>query len=318
MSHALVHSPQDIRLGIAGRVAGNDHPFSWSAIINGYDAEALRAYADPVIIEYLSTQPRDAIGMDGVRVTHVWCDHEEDARKVATSSLIPNVVAGPEAMLGEVDAVLIPTDLGSEHLERARPFVEANLPVFIDKPLTDRHDHLLKFQEWFEAGRPILSGSALRYTREFEELRAGDLRHRIGALRLVTFTMCNSWQRYGMHALEAIYPFLSPEGWLSVRESGRQGAHVVHVRHRDDVDVVLFLGEGLLAASGSLVLYGTDGSVSARFQDRFYPFKRQLDNFVRWLRTGQAPFPYSQTCELTKLLIGGDTSLREGGRLVTL
>ncbi|MDC0935301.1 Gfo/Idh/MocA family oxidoreductase [Pirellulales bacterium] len=318
MCHALVNNPQDIRLGMAGRVAGNDHPFSWSAIINGYDVDALKAHADPVISEYLGAQPTNAIGIDGVQVTHVWCDHEEDARQVAASSLIPHVVDRPEAMLGEVDAVLIPTDVGGEHLERARPFVEANLPVFIDKPLTDRPDHLQQFQAWIDSGRPILSGSALRYTREFEELREGDLQSEIGSLRLVTFIMCNSWLRYGMHALEAVYPFLNPGGWLSIRDSGRTGAHVLHARHKDDVDVVFMLGDGLLAASGALVLYGSDGSAAARFEDRFYPFRRQLDNFVHWLRTGQAPFPFSQTCELTRLLIGGETSLREGGRLVVL
>ena len=45
-----------------------------------------------------------------------------------------------------VDAVVIATDKGHEHVSRCRPFVEAGLPVFVDKPLVDqapdRNTHL--------------------------------------------------------------------------------------------------------------------------------------------------------------------------------
>ena len=48
----------------------------------------------------------------------------------------------------EPDATIIPPDKGSEHLDRAKPFIEAGLAVFIDKPLTDREDHLQQFVQW--------------------------------------------------------------------------------------------------------------------------------------------------------------------------
>ena len=52
----IVRDPNNIRLGIAGRVAGNDHPYSWSAILNGYERELIRQWAVPVIGEYLDAQ----------------------------------------------------------------------------------------------------------------------------------------------------------------------------------------------------------------------------------------------------------------------
>lgn len=33
----MVERPDDIRLGMVGMTEGNGHPYSWSAIFNGYD-----------------------------------------------------------------------------------------------------------------------------------------------------------------------------------------------------------------------------------------------------------------------------------------
>ena len=52
--------------------------------------------------------------------------------------------------------------------------------------------------------------------------------------------------------------------------------------------------------------------------DSYYCFKRQLDLFVHWLRTGEEPFPFHETVELMKLVIAGLRSREEGNREVFL
>ena len=153
---------------MVGMVEDNGHPYSWSAIINGrYDAEVMAECGYPVIPQYLGAAPEGELGIPGATVTHIWCDDSADAEKVAKATFIPNVVEKPEDVIGEVDAVIIPTDKGWEHLDRARPFIEAGLPVFVDKPLTDRREHLRQFVKWQSEGKAILSTSAMRYAKEF-------------------------------------------------------------------------------------------------------------------------------------------------------
>ena len=184
---ALVPDPQNIRLAMLGMVDGNGHPYSWSAIINGeYDAEAMAACGYPVIPQYLGAQPREALGIPGARVTHVWCDSRPMRSRSRGRRTSPHVVTRPEEVLGQVDAVIIPTDKGWEHVARARPFVEAGLPVFVDKPLVDRAEDLRQFIRWQQTGKPLLSTSCMRYAREFAALR-GRL-DELGALRLITIT----------------------------------------------------------------------------------------------------------------------------------
>ena len=133
-------------------VEGNGHPYSWSAIFNGYNEEEMMKCPYAGISEYLSKEPNENLSIPGANVTHIWTDDLGDAEKVAKASLIPNVVRAPEDVIGEVDAVIIATDKGYEHIQRCRMFVEAGIPVFIDKPLTDNKKDLDTFSSWVKDG----------------------------------------------------------------------------------------------------------------------------------------------------------------------
>lgn len=312
----LVNNSNDIKLAMVGMVQGNGHPYSWSAIINGqYDAQVMADCGYPVIPQYLAAA-KDELGISGAKVTHVWCDEGSDAEKVAKAAYISNVVDNQEDVIGQVDAVIIPTDKGWEHLDRARPFIEAGIPVFIDKPLTDREDHLQQFVKWQRDGKPIMSTSCMRYAKEFTEVR--NRLPELGELRLITMTTAKSWERYGIHVLEGVYPFLEPDGWLSVANTGTEQANIVHCRHESGVDVVLAAIADMYGAFGCLGLYGTTGNVSVQFSDTFHAFKTQLVGFVNYLRTGKLPFDFSETVELMKVIIAGLRSRGESGRVVQL
>jgi hypothetical protein len=314
----LVPHPDDIRLAMLGMVDGNGHPYSWSAIINGtYNAEAMADCGFPVIPQYLGAEPKENLGIPGAKVTHVWCDDPADGARVAKAVGIANIAKRAEDVIGQVDAVVVATDRGWEHLDRARPFVEAGLPVFIDKPLCDREDHLRQFIAWQQNGKPILSTSGLRYAREFvdakQRMAAG-----IGQPRLITMTTCKSWERYGIHALEGAYPLLAPGGWLSATNTGTENANIVHVRHAGGVDVVLAAVADMYGSFGKMCVYGTKGWLKASFDHTFFAFKAQLVAFVDYLRTGELPFPFTETVELIKIIIAGIRSREQSGRTVSL
>ncbi len=313
----LVACPDNIRLAMLGMVDGNGHPYSWSAIINGdYDAAVMAECGFPVIPQYLGAEPRENLGIRGVNVTHVWCDSPEDAQKVARAVYIPHVVNHPEDVIGHVDAVVIPTDRGWEHVDRARPFIEAGLPVFVDKPLVDSEDHLRQFVAWQAEGKPLMTSSCMRYSKEYASLR--DRLTDVGELRLITMTMAKSWERYGIHGLEGVYPLLDPGGWISVANSGTETANIVHAHHASGVEVVLSTISDLYGAFGCMNLYGTKSWIGAQFKDTFTAFKAQLVAFIEYLRTGRLPFPFEQTIELMKIIIAGIRSRSENGRTVNL
>jgi hypothetical protein len=315
---SLVKSQKEIRLAILGSTPGNGHPYSWSAIFNGYDREVMtRECPYPGIPQYLNKQPAEALAIPGAKVTHVCCvgNGGFTAEHVAKCALIPHVVDNPTDVIGQVDAVLVATDIGGEHVARARPFVEAGLPVFIDKPLTDNAADLDVFKQWVAAGKPIMSSSCMRYAKEFMPYRHSVCE--LGDLRFVSITTPKSWETYGIHALEAIYPILGP-GFISARNTGTADRNIVHLKHRRGIDAIVVATADMYGSFGCLQLCGTAGNVQLGFKDSFFAFKAQLEAFISFLRTGTPPFPFAETVELMELVIAGIRSRDLGGREVPL
>jgi len=155
----------------------------------------------------------------------------------------------------------------------------------------------------------------MRYAKEYGPYRAST--HELGKVCFATITTPKSWERYGIHALEGIYPILGP-GFISVRNTGSEDRNIVHLRHQCGADVVIAAIKDMYGAFGVLALNGTDGHVTVDFKDTFYAFKAQLQAFVDFLRTGKRPFPFSETVELMKIIIAGIRSRQEGGREVLL
>ncbi len=306
---------KELRLAMLGMVDGNGHPYSWSAIFNGYDPGKMAECPYPGITEYLEKEPKENLGIPGARVTHIWTDDPADAPRVAAASLIPNVVERPEDVIGAVDAVVVATDKGHEHVARCRPFVEAGLPVFVDKPLVDNAEDLAIFREWDSEGRAILSGSALSYAKEFQAYRESTAG--LGELRYASITTAKSWERYGIHALSGVYPILGP-GFVSARNTGSETRNVVHLKHRDGVDVSVAAIDDMYGGFGCLQLCGTKDSAQLRFSDTYHAFKAQLVDFVGYLRSGARPFPWTETEELMRLVIAGIWSREQDGREVFL
>jgi predicted dehydrogenase len=305
--------PPEIRLGMVGMVEGNGHPYSWSAIVNGYDPELMAACPFPVIPAYLERAPREDVGIRGARVTHIWTDGPEDGPRIARTCCIPSVAAQPRDMIGHVDGVLIATDLGGEHVQRARPFVEAGLPVFVDKPLADNAEDLEVFTGWVADGAPLLSSSCMRYAKEFLPPHFSCA----GEIRLVTSTTSKTWERYGMHALEAVYGIMGP-GMVGARNCGSPGRDVVCFRHRSGAQLVAAAIEDMRGAFGRVAVHGTAGTACAVFTDTFTAFRAQLADFIEFVRTGIRPFPFAETVELARMLIAGIRSRDQGGREVLL
>lgn len=307
---------KELKIGILGMTEGNGHPYSWSAMFNGYEKEPMEDCGFPVIPRYLEKQPPETFGIEGAHITCICCtgyEGRERAEHIAKASRIPVVCDRPEEMIGMVDAVIVATDVGDEHVERCRPFVEAGIPMFVDKPLVNKEEDLRTFVQWRKQGAKLISSSSLRYCKEIEPYYKNH--YELGQIRYICTTMAKKYETYGIHALERMYPLLG-EGFVSVRNTGTYEQTLVQIKHKSGCDVTVVQGFDLVPC-GMLVL-GSCGSKHLSSGDSYYSFKKQLDLFVHWLRTGEEPFPFSETVELMKLVIAGIRSREEGGREVFL
>ncbi len=309
----MSNSGKELRLAMLGMIEGNGHPYSWSGIINGYNPAEMAKSPYPGISAYMDREPLESVRIPRARVTHLWTDDPADAPKVAAASLIENIVAKPEDVIGHVDAVIVATDDGDDHILRVKPFIEAGLPVFVDKPMATNIADLRQFVRWHQAGATILSTSGMRYA---PEMRLSDeQRVQLGDLRWITSFTCKTWERYGIHALEAIEPLLG-SGFLTVQTHSDDGGDVMHLTHRNGARVTIGAIHDAYGSFGAVHLYGTKGQLPLRLTDTYNAFRSQLVAFIDMLQTGTRPLPFDETIELMAVIIAGRRSREQNGALI--
>jgi len=127
--------------------------------------------------------------------------------------------------------------------------------------------------------------------------------------------MQKTWERYGIHALEHVYPIVG-QGFVSVRNSGTYEKNIVHLKHKTGVDINIASIKDITGAG--TVICGNAGSTIVKCQDSYKSFKTQLEVFVKYLRTGVRPYPFEETIEMMKIIIAGIKSRDEGGKEIFL
>jgi virulence factor len=281
-----------INLGLVG--VNTSHADAFSRIFNG-DGEK-----PPVI--------------DSARISHIWGNDRERTDALSTKHAIPNVVADYRDMIGAVDAVLIvdDTDGGAVHAELARPFLEAGLPVFIDKPMTtDYADAVALFDLAEQHNAPLMSCSALRFPVELAQSRADF--DAIGKLSSIVSVGPGEWFYYGIHAVEL----------LGAVTSDRAAWVHRHVLDQKDIAVVGY-ESGLTAVVETLrdaayifhiTAYGADGLAAMEVRDMPGFYANTMREVVRMVETGTSPLTREQTLDVMAILHAGNRSAETGQRV---
>ncbi|GAA1561204.1 hypothetical protein GCM10009804_17570 [Kribbella hippodromi] len=119
-------------------------------------------------------------------VTLVGADDERN-RALAAAGGITEIVPTSAELIGSVDALIATNRDGALHREHAVPFLEAGIPVWVDKPLaasTADARAILAAAE--RSGTPVTSYSAVRWVADADALVAEAAA--IGELQAVTVT----------------------------------------------------------------------------------------------------------------------------------
>jgi predicted dehydrogenase len=293
---------KELKLGILGLSEGNGHPYSWSAIFNGYEREAMAKCPFPVIPEYLFRQefPRDAIA--DARVTHIWTQERSLSGQVAEAARIDTVVGNYEEMIGQVDAILLARDDAENHLEMAKPFIEAGLPVYIDKPLASTVAQAQQIYALERFDNQIFTCSALAYAREFE-LADTDL----GRLSRVEAKIGNVWSRYAVHVIEPVLRMVGDQGSIAViNTTVSDDAHTAAVSWESGLET-LFTTTGSIPTAPRIDLTFDTGTKSLLFADTFGAFRNALQHFVDVVRKERVSVPREFVLKVIRIIEEGGT-----------
>lgn len=261
-----------IKIGIIGINEGNGHPYSFSAIINGFNEEEFKKSKWVNIYNYLKERDKTDFGICDVKVTHIWTQDRKESEKIAKATFIENIVDNFEDMIEEIDAVMILRDDYKTHLKFAKPFLEVGKFVFIDKPLSLDSKDLEYFKPFIE-NRKLFSASGIKYARELDFIKTKN-----EDFKFIRATCVKDWDRYGIHMLDGVFSVVD---W-KVKEVKRIQNNYFLICEDDKLIEICMLGKYHLPIF-KVEFFG-ENYYQTEIKDYFTAFKRLIKNFINMIK----------------------------------
>lgn len=283
------------RIGILG--SENSHAEAFAKIYNGFE-EAYRGE------------------FDDIRVVGSFSHYPEADKALVENCGVEFIAERPEDLLGKVDAVMITARDGKYQAGFARPFIEAGIPAFIDKPFTSSGEEAIAIARLAkEKNVPLFGGSSLKLCQEVKRL-AAYVRDHADKLRggsvIAPVSMKNDYGDfyfYSSHLVEICLPVFgyNPQ-WVYASETP-SGACVL--THYGDFDVTNHFTQGLFKYVGTVL---TTEEVFSLPIDLSTIYVEEARSFARMLRTGKMEFTYEQLVQPMLYLNAVDKSMKTGTR----
>jgi virulence factor len=230
------------------------------------------------------------------------------------------LVDKPEEMIGKVDAMLIEAVDGSVHYERAKPFLEAGVPCFVDKPFTCSVADAHKLVELTAKKKlPLFSSSSLRFAPDLVAYTA-DAKH--GKIQgAVAWGPASLHERnpglfhYGIHAVEVLYTLMGP-GCETVTCTSDKTVDVVTGHWKDGRAATVRgtrSGPGVYGA----VAFAEKGVTTLAIETK-YIYRELLKKIVETYTTGKPPIEISVTVEIVAFIEAAFKSANNHGTVQTV
>jgi predicted dehydrogenase len=228
------------------------------------------------------------------------------------------IVDSIDALLEQVDFVLLETNDGRPRLEQAMPVLKANKRIFVDKPVTaSLEDAVALYQAAERYETPIFSSSSLRFMSKAQQVRHDALVGEVtGAMAFSPASLEPNhpdlfW--YGIHGVETLFTVMGT------------GCQSVSRTHTPDTDVVVGkwadgrLGTFRGTRSGKHdyggVAFGTEGNAVL---GPYEGYKGLVLKIAAFFQSGEPPVSPEETLEIYAFMEAADESKRRDGAEVSL
>ena len=211
------------------------------------------------------------------------------------------LVDTPEEIIGHVDAVMVESVDGSVHYDRTLPFLEAGIPIFIDKPLACSLEHAKSIADLAkERNVPIFSASSLRYAPEVVKTqKAQGTEGQILGAEVCTIATQHPRNpglfHYGIHGVETLYALMGP------------GCQSVWATSNNDTDVISGIWYDGRIGTLRGIRKGHSGFGFTAYHDKSivrtsintnFIYREILKEIIKMFETGEPPIDISESIEI--------------------
>ena len=256
---------------------------------------------------------------EDARIEYVWSEDREGVEKIAKSHGI-TIIDDISEMIGKIDGALILTRYPYKNLEYARPFIEAGIPTFIDKPFAPNIDVAYEIVRLSRKHKtPIMSTSALRYAIELEPLKSfvkerGEL---WGGSIIAPGDFRVENTLYGIHVIEILSTLFGrgiERVWGTEFKVGEKLHVLVNVVYKDGKAFNLHLGSPYY--KWQVTLISKEASISTIVENAYEYYRGTINNVLKMVRERIEPINLIDTLEVVRTCYAVQKSIKEGVEVV--
>jgi predicted dehydrogenase len=223
-----------------------------------------------------------------------------------------------DALLKDVDVVLLESVDGRPHLEQVVPVLKARKPVFVDKPVAGTlADAIAIYELAKKFDVPIFSSSSLRFSPGIlgmrDDARVGKVLgcEARGPCTLEPHHPDLYW--YGIHGVETLFTIMGA-GCQDVTRASSDGTELV-VGVWGDGRIGTFRGLRDGAHGYGATVFGDKGIAPSGGYEGYKPLVVEI---VKFFKTGTPPVTPEETIEIYAFMEAADESKRQGGKPVSI
>ena len=230
--------------------------------------------------------------------------------------IVPDIAT----LLTQVDGVLLQSVDGNQHLEQARPVLEAGVPLFIDKPLAASLPHAQEIARLADQHHvPWFTASSSRFTTGYPELRDNpDIGDIFGC---DTYSQSRAAPQhpdlfwYGIHGIDLLYSLLGA-GCLRVTALQTPYTEQVTGHWREGrVGCYRSIREQTGKTGLGATVFGKQGIAHC---NQYYDYSTLVLAIARFFLQRQSPIPAAEMLEVVTFMAAAEESKRRGGTPVEL
>lgn len=217
------------------------------------------------------------------------------ARKMVDDGLAPMAVDTSAFFLGQVDGVINTARHGDNHYEYSMPYIQAGVPMFIDKPFCiEPHNAAEMVREAEKAGTLLCGGSCLKFAPEMAQLKADIAEGKLGSVLSASLSapinMTNPYGNFYFYAGHLVEMLLTMFGKpLSVFAIAREKAITAICRY-EHFEVTLHYAN----YTYSVTVHGEKATRYITCENITDLYEPELDEFCNMLRSGKMERTYAE------------------------
>lgn len=233
---------------------------------------------------------------EDIEVVAVGGMDKESNQKLFEEFNLEFIAEKPEDMLGKVDAVMVTARDGKYHAQFARPFIEAGIPAFIDKPFTVDPKEAVELVKLAKSKNvPICGGSSLKncydvlmLKNEFETKKDDVISGTVTA----PVNINNPYSGFFFYSSHLVEIALAIFGYdpVAVKAEEKNGSIVAIVEY-DNFSIANCFVDGCYQYHASVI---SKKRIYERMIDESICYKHECEEFVEMLRNKKMKYTYEQ------------------------